>query len=88
MPRLVSGHTGGYITKWALGEYADIIPVSVGSSATTYMCDHYWVDYDNTQNMLLVGGWANAGSGAGFSSAAGSGHIPASVGFRCLTLIS
>lgn len=31
---VVSGHTGGYITKWALGEYADIIPVSVGGSAT------------------------------------------------------
>lgn len=53
---VVSGHTGGYITKWALGEYADIIPVSVGGSATTYMCDLYWVDYDNTQDTLLVGG--------------------------------
>ena len=36
---VVSGHTGGYITKWALGEYADIITVSVGGSATTYMWD-------------------------------------------------
>ena len=88
---VVSGHTGGYITKWALGEYADIIPVSVGGSATTYMCDHYWVNYDNTQNMLLVGGRAANGATAGlayFSSAHGSGLVYAYVGFRCLTLIS
>ena len=88
---VVSGHTGGYITKWALGEYADIIPVSVGGSATTYMCDLYWVDYDNTQNTLLVGGRADYGSTAGlagFLSSSGSGFVVAHVGFRCLTLIS
>lgn len=87
---VVSGHTRGYITKWALGEYADIIPVSVGGSATTYMCDHYWVDYDNTQNTLLVGGRASGSTAgvAGFNSASGSGTVAATVGFRCLTLIS
>ena len=88
---VVSGHTGGYITKWALGEYADIIPVSVDGSATTYMCDYYWVDYNNTQNTLLVGGRAHHGSSAGlacFTSAHGSGFVHATVGFRCLTLIS
>ena len=88
---VASGHTGGYITKWALGEYADIIPVSVGGSATTYMCDRYWVDYDNTQNTLLVGGRADYGSSAGlagFLSSSGSGFVVAHVGFRCLTLIS
>lgn len=88
---VVSGHTGGYITKWASGEYADIIPVSVGGSATTYVCDHYWVDYDNTQSTLLVGGGAYGGSQAGlaaFYSSSGSGYVSASVGFRCLTLIS
>lgn len=88
---VVSGHTGGYITKWALGEYADIIPVSVGGSATTYMCDQYWVDYDNTQNTLLVSGGADCGSDAGlasFHSAYVSGAVRATIGFRCLTLIS
>lgn len=88
---VVLGHTGGYITKWALGEYADIIPVSVGGSATTYMCDYYWVDYDNTQNMLLVGGEAYSGFTAGlagFHSTIGSGYAAVHVGFRCLTLIS
>lgn len=82
---VVSGHTGGYITKWALGEYADIIPVSVGGSATTYMCDHYWVDYDNTQNTLLVGGRANLGSDAGlanFNSTNSSGNVNANVSLR------
>lgn len=84
-------HAAGYITKWALGEYADIIPVSVGGSATTYMCDHYWVNYDNTQNTLLVGGRTAYGSSAGlayFNSTSGSGYANALVGFRCLTLIS
>ena len=88
---VVSGHAGGYITKWALGEYADIVPVSVGGSATTYMCDHYWVDYDNTQDTLLVGGQADRGSSAGlagFHSTYGSGDVYAAVGFRCLTLMS
>lgn len=88
---VVSGHTGGYITKWALGEYADIIPVSVGGSATTYMCDHYWVNYDNTQNTLLVGGMAYYGSTAGlayFNSTSGSDYASVTIGFRCLTLIS
>ena len=80
----VSGHTGGYITKWALGEYADIIPVSIGGSATTYMCDHYWVDYDNTQNTLLVGGRASHGSRAGLAgfNASVSGLVNANVGLR------
>lgn len=88
---VVSGHTGGYITKWALGEYADIIPVSVGGSATTYMCDRYWVDYDNTQSVLLVGGRSVDGYNTGlacFDSTYGSGAVYAYVGFRCLTLIS
>ena len=88
---VVSGHAGGYITKWALGEYADIIPVSVGGSATTYMCDHYWVDYDNTQNTLLVGGGAIYGSGAGlarFDSADGSGNVNATVSLRYFFLFS
>ena len=87
---VVSGHTGGYITKWALGEYADIIPVSVGGPTTTYMCDHYWVDYDNTQNTLLVGGRAHDGSRTGLATflSAFSGSIYIHVGFRCLTLIS
>lgn len=88
---VVSGHTGGYITKWALGEYADIIPVSAGGSATTYMCDHYWADYNNTQNTLLVGGRAHDDSRAGlanFNFANSSGTVAAHIGFRCLTLIS
>ena len=55
------------------------------------MCDRYWVDYDDTQNMLLVGGRADYGSTtglAGFLSSSGSGFVVAHVGFRCLTLIS
>lgn len=88
---IVSGHTGGYITEFSLGEYADIVPVNVGGSSTTYICDYYWVDYDNTQDTLLVGGPAVNGSIAGlayFDSANGSGSATVYVGFRCLTLLS
>ena len=88
---IVSGHTSGYITEFSLGEYADIVPVNVGGSSITYMCDYYSVDYDNTQGTLLVGGRAVNGSAAGlahFDSSAGSGAAYVDVGFRCLTLLS
>lgn len=88
---IVSGHTSGYITEFSLGEYADIVPVNIGGSSTTYMCDYYWVDYDNTQGTLLVGNSALHGSTAGlagFRSTDGSGYAYATVGFRCLTLLS
>ena len=55
------------------------------------MCDHYWVNYDNTQNTLLVGGRATDGSDAGlanFPSACGSGAVAAAVGLRYFFLFS
>lgn len=88
---IVFGHTDGYITEFSLGEYADIVPVNVGGSPTTYICDYYWVDYDNTQGTLLVGGSAVSGSRAGlacFYSSDDSGHAYVDIGFRCLTLLS
>lgn len=88
---IVSGHTSGYITEFSLGEYADIVPVNVGGNSTTYMCDYYWVDYDNTQDTLLIGGRAFDGSNAGlasFVSTHSSGVAGVNVGFRCLTLLS
>lgn len=56
------------------------------------MCDQYWVNYDNTQNTLLVGGRADhGGSGAGLASilfTTGSSDVSVAISFRCLTLIS
>lgn len=46
------------------------------------MCDRYWVDYDNTQNMLLVGSRADYGSTAGFNSTNSSGNVNANVSLR------
>lgn len=74
---IVSRHTSGYITEFSLGEYADIVSVNVGGNSTTYMCDYYWVNYDNTQDTLLVGGLAVHGSNASlanFNSTNSSGN--------------
>ena len=55
--------SSGWIKSMELGENADFVPKTIGGSATTYMCDYYWIS-SNT-NTLLVGGVANNGSHAG-----------------------
>lgn len=55
-----------YIKSFQLGEYADIVPKTVGGSASTYMCDYYW--QNSSLNTLLVGGGVDHGSGAGLAS--------------------
>lgn len=55
------------------------------------MCDHYWVDYNNTQNTLLVGGMAYYGSNASlanFNSTNSSGNVNANVSLRYFFLFS
>lgn len=57
--------TDGYIKSLQLGEYADMVPKTVGGSATTYMCDYYW--QNSNLNTLLVGGCVGNGSHAGLA---------------------
>ena len=75
--------TNGSIKSLQLGEYADMVPKTVGGSATTYMCDQYW--QNSNLNTLLVGGGVNNGSGAGlagFFSVNSVGDTAANIGAR------
>ena len=75
--------TNGNIKSFQLGEYADMVPKTVGGNATTYMCDHHW--QNSNLNTLLVGGDVHYGSYAGLASFDGGssvGHAHAYVGAR------
>lgn len=65
--------TNGIIKSLQLGEYADMVPKTVGGSATTYMCDYYW--QNSNLNTLLVGGSVNLGSNAGLAGCYGIGSV-------------
>lgn len=75
--------TNGSIKSLQLGEYADMVPKTIGGSATTYMCDYYW--QNSNLNTLLVGGGVVSGSGAGlagFNGCSSVGNTRAHVGAR------
>ena len=75
--------TEGSIKSLQLGEYADMVPKTVGGNTTTYMCDYYW--QNSNLNTLLVGGGVVYGSGAGlacFSGDSSVGCAGANVGAR------
>ena len=75
--------TNGNIKSLQLGEYADMVPKTVGGSSTTYMCDYYW--QNSNLNTLLVGGSVSDGSNAGLACFSGDdsvGYAGADVGAR------
>lgn len=82
----------GYTKDFDLGSKGEIIPLVVGGSTTTYMCDYHWCNTASTSlRTLLVGGRAYAGSGAGlgsFGSNNGVGIVSSTVGFRTLSRIT
>lgn len=83
-------HNEGLIKEFDLGGECDIIPKTIGGSATTYQCDYYWVNYDDTPETLLVGGNANYGSAAGlgaFIVGHGVGLVNRYVGFRSFNIL-
>ena len=59
--------SGSYITKMALGEYFDMIPVAGGGNASTYYCDGAWSSSGG--QLLVVGGPSERGSLSGLSAA-------------------
>lgn len=81
----------GYIKAFDLGEKGEIIPSAVGGSNTTYMCDYHYCNASSTAlRMLVVGGRADTGGGAGlgcFGSLDGVGVAAATVGFRTLNKV-
>ena len=78
-------HDEGFIKERYTEVNGDIAPISVGGSATTYSCDYYWVNYDDTPETLLVGGRLAAGSYAGLGGFGCNRRVSGSdthVGFR------
>lgn len=60
--------TNGYAKKMLLGEDGDIVPTEVGGSSSTYWCDYYYTYTSaNRMQVVLVGGDADRGSGAGLA---------------------
>lgn len=61
--------TDGYAKKMLLGEDGDIVATEVGGSSSTYWCDYYYTNTSaNRMQVVLVGGCADNGSGAGLAS--------------------
>ena len=81
----------GYTKDFDLGSKGEIIPLVVGGSTTTYMCDYHWCNATNTSlRTLLVGGHAHHGGNAGlggFYSLNGVGLAGTTVGFRTLNKV-
>lgn len=60
--------TNGYAKKMLLGEDGDIVATEVGGSSSTYWCDYYYTNTSaNRMQVVLVGGCAVDGSGAGLA---------------------
>ena len=82
----------GYTKDFDLGSKGEIIPLVVGGSATTYMCDYHWCNAASTSlRTLIVGGGAADGGLAGlgsFTSGHGVGNVYSDVGFRTLNRIT
>ena len=75
--------SGSYITKMALGEYFDMIPVAGGGNASTYYCDGAWSSSGG--QLLIVGGSSGVGSLCGLSASSsddGFGNASVSIGAR------
>lgn len=60
--------TNGYAKKMLLGEDGDIVATEIGGSSSTYWCDYYYTYTSaNRMQVVLVGGRADGGSGAGLA---------------------
>lgn len=60
--------TNGYAKKMLLGEDGDIVATEIGGSSSTYWCDYYYTNTSaNRMQVVLVGGRAGDGSGAGLA---------------------
>lgn len=72
--------SNGYVKEVILGEYGEIMPLSIGGGSTTYFCDNFYTDIPGSGSAtrgVLFGGAANFGATAGFVFAS-TFHAPAS----------
>ena len=61
--------SNGYVKEVILGEYGEIMPLSIGGGSTTYFCDNFYTDIPGSGSAtrgVLFGGGANADAIAGF----------------------
>lgn len=64
--------SNGYVKEVILGEYGEIMPLSIGGGSTTYFCDNFYTDIPGSGSAtrgVLFGGSAYYGANAGFVSA-------------------
>lgn len=87
----IETYSEGYIKSFDLGETAEIIPVTVGGSGTTYKCDYHYARNKNASLCYLrVGGSASRGGESGlglFNSSYALDDVNAGAGFRTLSVI-
>jgi hypothetical protein len=77
--------TGQWVKKINNNAAADLFCQEGGGSSTTYFCDHYWTNADDSNRTLLLGACAGLGSAAGLfylSSSVDLGSAHAYVGTR------
>lgn len=70
--------TEGYIKSLVLGEFGEMMPLTIGGSSTTYMCDYFYTSIPSSGVALRgvpFGGAADDGSSAGFVYS-GSNNAP------------
>jgi len=61
--------SNGYVKEVILGEYGEIMPLSIGGGSTTYFCDNFYTDIPGSGSAtrgVLFGGDASYGAYAGF----------------------
>lgn len=61
--------SNGYVKEVILGEYGEIMPLSIGGGSTTYFCDNFYTDIPGSGSAtrgVLFGGPAFYGAYAGF----------------------
>lgn len=61
--------SNGYVKEVILGEYGEIMPLSIGGGSTTYFCDNFYTDIPGSGSAtrgVLFGGSAVDGASAGF----------------------
>lgn len=68
--RGLEARTNGYVKEFILGIYADIMPMLVGGSSTTYMSDNHYTDVSTSSlRGVRFGGIAYVAANAGFACA-------------------
>ena len=59
----------GYVKEVILGEYGEIMPLSIGGGSTTYFCEYLYTsipESGSSERVILLGGNAGYGTYAGF----------------------